>query len=199
MPNADPSTPSSLSCLHAREYIEASRLIAGPLVANVSKIGCESNVNTTAFCLCLPGMDVHWENPYISEPLRGRQRLQPAENQSTKMIRNLAICLSFSCLVVSRLRATRPANDTMVQRPRCVQHWRRWEDDLTHVSAWYRDQWVNFNGGPVTTLINVHSNVDFIPGALGLQLYQDEIGQEPTPWSSSATHIVLRRSPTVPS
>ena len=31
---------------------------------------------------------------------------------------------------------------------------------------------------PVTTMINIHSNVDFIPGALGFQLYQDEIGQE---------------------
>ena len=34
------------------------------------------------------------------------------------------------------------------------------------------------NGAPVTTMINVHSNVDFIPGALGFQVYQDEIGQE---------------------
>ena len=34
------------------------------------------------------------------------------------------------------------------------------------------------NGAPVTTMINVHSNVDFIPGTLGFQVYQDEIGQE---------------------
>ena len=95
------------------------------------------------------------------------------------MIRNLAICLSFSCLVVSQAfgqqdpQMTQWFNDLAAFNIGAAG-----EDNLTHVSAWYRDQWVNFNGGPVTTLLNVHSNVDFIPGALGLQLYQDEIGQE---------------------
>ena len=52
------------------------------------------------------------------------------------------------------------------------------EDNLTHVNAWHRDQWGGVFGAPVTTMLNIHSNVDFIPGALGVQLYQDEIGQE---------------------
>ena len=95
------------------------------------------------------------------------------------MIRNLAICLSLSCLVVSQAfgqqdpQMTQWFNDLAAFNIGAAG-----EDDLTHDSAWYRDQWVNFNGGPVTTLLNVHANVDFIPGALGLQLYQDEIGQE---------------------
>jgi type IX secretion system PorP/SprF family membrane protein len=124
-------------------------------------------------------MDAHCENPYISQPLRGRQREQPAENQSTKMIRNLAICLSFSCLVVSQAFGQQDPQMTLWFNDLAAFNiGAAGEDNLTHVSAWYRDQWVNFNGGPVTTLLNVHSNVDFIPGALGLQLYQDEIGQE---------------------
>jgi type IX secretion system PorP/SprF family membrane protein len=52
------------------------------------------------------------------------------------------------------------------------------EDNLTHVNAWHRDQWGGVFGAPVTTMLNIHLNVDFIPGALGVQLYQDEIGQE---------------------
>ena len=126
-----------------------------------------------------PHADLHRENPYISEPLCGRQRQQPAENQSTKMIRNLAIFMSFSCLVASQAwgqqdpQMTQWFNDLAAFNIGAAG-----QDNLTHVSAWHREQWVGFNGSPTTTLLNVHSNVDFIPGALGLQLYQDEIGQE---------------------
>ena len=136
-------------------------------------------LHTTPFGLNRHTDDSHWENPYISEPLSGRQRQQPAENQSTKMIRNLAICLSFSCLVVSQAFGQQDPQMTLWFNDLAAFNiGAAGEDNLTHVSAWHREQWVNFNGAPTTTLLNVHSNVDFIPGALGLQLYQDEIGQE---------------------
>ena len=136
-------------------------------------------LHTTPFGLNRHTNDSHWENPYISKPLSGRQRQQPAENQSTKMIRNLAICLSFSCLVVSQAFGQQDPQMTLWFNDLAAFNiGAAGEDNLTHVSAWHREQWVNFNGAPTTTLLNVHSNVDFIPGALGLQLYQDEIGQE---------------------
>jgi type IX secretion system PorP/SprF family membrane protein len=121
----------------------------------------------------------HWENPYISQPLRESQMDQPAENQRNKMIRNIAIGLGLACLTVGQASAQ--------QDPQMTQWFNdlaafnigaAGEDNLTHVNAWYRNQWMGVNGAPVTTMINVHSNVDFIPGALGFQLYQDEIGQE---------------------
>ena len=95
------------------------------------------------------------------------------------MIRNISICLALACLSVA------PAFGQ--QDPQMTQWFNdlaafnigaAGEDDLTHVNAWYRNQWMGVNGAPVTTMINAHTNVDFIPGALGLQLYQDEIGQE---------------------
>jgi type IX secretion system PorP/SprF family membrane protein len=121
----------------------------------------------------------HWENPYISQPLRSRVAVQPAENQRNKMIRNIAIGFGLACLTLGQASAQ--------QDPQMTQWFNdlaafnigaAGEDDLTHVNAWYRDQWMGVYGAPVTTMINVHSNVDFIPGALGLQIYQDEIGQE---------------------
>jgi len=121
----------------------------------------------------------HWENPYISQPLRESQMDQPAENQRNKMIRNIAIGLGMACLTFGQASAQ--------QDPQMTQWFNdlaafnigaAGEGDLTHVNAWYRNQWMGVNGAPVTTMINVHSNVDFIPGALGFQVYQDEIGQE---------------------
>jgi type IX secretion system PorP/SprF family membrane protein len=95
------------------------------------------------------------------------------------MIRNLAIGFGFACLISGQAFAQ--------QDPQFTQWFNdlaafnigaAGEDDLTHVNAWYRNQWMGVNGAPVTTMINVNSNVDFIPGAIGVQLYQDEIGQE---------------------
>jgi type IX secretion system PorP/SprF family membrane protein len=121
----------------------------------------------------------HWENPYISQPLFVRSEAQPAENQQNKMIRNISICLVFACLSVGQAfgqqdpQMTQWFNDLAAFNIGAAG-----EDDLTHVNAWYRNQWSGVNGAPVTTMLNVHSNVDFIPGALGFQVYQDEIGQE---------------------
>ena len=122
---------------------------------------------------------VHLKNPYISQPLRDRQRTQPAENQTTKMIRNLAICLSFLCLIAgTALGQQDPQMTQWFNDLAAFNIGAAGEDHLTHVNAWYRQQWVGFDNAPATTLLNVHSKVDFIPGALGLQLYQDQIGFE---------------------
>ena len=121
----------------------------------------------------------HWENPYISQPLRVRKESQPAENQRNKMIRNISICLVLACLSVAQAfgqqdpQMTQWFNDLAAFNIGAAG-----EDDLTHVNAWYRNQWMGVNGAPITTMINVNTKAGFIPGALGLQLYQDEIGQE---------------------
>ena len=121
----------------------------------------------------------HWNCPYISQPVRACAVAQPAENQRNKMIRNITLGVFAFVLAVGQMTAQ--------QDPQMTQWFNdlaafnigaAGEDDLTHANAWYRNQWVGVNGAPVTTMINVHSNVDFIPGALGFQVYQDEIGQE---------------------
>ena len=95
------------------------------------------------------------------------------------MIRNISICLAFACLTVApALGQQDPQMTQWFNDLAAFNIGAAGEDDLTHVNAWYRNQWMGVNGAPVTTMINAHSNVDFIPGALGLQLYQDEIGQE---------------------
>lgn len=150
------------------------------MVADLPKIGVSmveySNTSTAQSGPQQPG---HWENPYISEPLRMRSEVQPAENQRNKMIRNISICLAFVCLTVApALGQQDPQMTQWFNDLAAFNIGAAGEDNLTHVNAWYRDQWMGVNGAPVTTMINAHSNVDFIPGALGLQLYQDEIGQE---------------------
>jgi type IX secretion system PorP/SprF family membrane protein len=105
--------------------------------------------------------------------------VQPAENQRNKMIRNIAIGFGLACLTFGQ--ATAQQDPQMTQWFNDLAAFNigaAGEDELTHVNAWYRNQWMGVNGAPVTTMINVHSNVDFIPGALGFQVYQDEIGQE---------------------
>ena len=95
------------------------------------------------------------------------------------MIRNISICLAFVCLTVApALGQQDPQMTQWFNDLAAFNIGAAGEDNLTHVNAWYRDQWMGVNGAPVTTMINAHSNVDFIPGALGLQIYQDEIGQE---------------------
>ncbi|MGB1099758.1 MAG: type IX secretion system membrane protein PorP/SprF, partial [Flavobacteriales bacterium] len=95
------------------------------------------------------------------------------------MIRNISICFAFACLTVApALGQQDPQMTQWFNDLAAFNIGAAGEDDLTHVNAWYRNQWMGVNGAPVTTMINAHSNVDFIPGALGLQLYQDEIGQE---------------------
>ena len=121
----------------------------------------------------------HKENPYISQPLRSCLEAQSAENQRNKMIRNISICLAFACLTVVKAfgqqdpQMTQWFNDLAAFNIGAAGN-----DDLTHVNFWYRDQWSGVNGAPVTTMLNAHTKVDFVPGAFGLQLYQDEIGQE---------------------
>jgi len=121
----------------------------------------------------------HWENPYISQPLRTCAENQPAENQRDKMIRNVFLGLCFATLTLGPVSAQQDPQFTQwFNDLAALNIGAAGQDDLVHVNAWYRNQWMGLNKAPVTTMINVHSAVDFIPGALGFQLYQDEIGQE---------------------
>ena len=150
------------------------------MVANVPKIG----LSMFEFRNTRPTQSErqalrHKENPYISQPLRSCLEAQSAENQRNKMIRNISICLAFACLTVVKAfgqqdpQMTQWFNDLAAFNIGAAGN-----DDLTHVNIWYRDQWSGVNGAPVTTMLNAHTKVDFVPGAFGLQLYQDEIGQE---------------------
>lgn len=150
------------------------------MVADLPKIGVSMfEYSNTPSAQSGPQRPGHWENPYISQPLCVRSEVQPAENQRNKMIRNISICFAFACLTVApALGQQDPQMTQWFNDLAAFNIGAAGEDDLTHVNAWYRNQWMGVNGAPVTTMINAHSNVDFIPGALGLQLYQDEIGQE---------------------
>jgi len=135
-----------------------------------------SNTTSTQSGRNRPG---HWENPYISQPLRARKEAQPAENQRNKMIRNIAIGFGLACLTLGQaLGQQDPQMTQWFNDLAAFNIGAAGEDDLTHVNAWYRNQWMGVNGAPVTTMINVNTKAGFIPGALGVQLYQDEIGQE---------------------
>ena len=121
----------------------------------------------------------HWENPYISELLHCRVVVQPAENQRNNMIRNLAVVMGLTLLFTVQASAQQdPQLTQWFNDPAAFNIGAAGETDLTHVNAWYRNQWMGVNGAPVTTMLNLHTRVDFVPGALGVQLYQDEIGQE---------------------
>ena len=52
------------------------------------------------------------------------------------------------------------------------------QSDLTNVNAFYRNQWVGLDRAPVTTLMNVDTRLGDSPFGLGLQFYQDELGNE---------------------
>ena len=52
------------------------------------------------------------------------------------------------------------------------------QSNLSNISAFYRQQWVGINHSPVTTLLNFDSRFNDGPFGIGVQLYQDEIGNE---------------------
>ena len=52
------------------------------------------------------------------------------------------------------------------------------QSNLTNINAFYRNQWFGLDRAPVTTLLNVDGKLGFMPGAFGVQFYQDELGQE---------------------
>jgi hypothetical protein len=52
------------------------------------------------------------------------------------------------------------------------------QSNLTHVNGFYRNQWVGLERAPVTSLLNADGKLGFMPGAFGVQFYQDELGFE---------------------
>jgi type IX secretion system PorP/SprF family membrane protein len=52
------------------------------------------------------------------------------------------------------------------------------QSNLTNINGFYRNQWNGLDRSPVTSLLNVDGKVGFIPGAFGVQFYQDELGHE---------------------
>lgn len=50
--------------------------------------------------------------------------------------------------------------------------------DLTQINGFYRNQWVSLDRAPVTSLLNANGQLGFMPGAFGVQFYQDELGFE---------------------
>ena len=52
------------------------------------------------------------------------------------------------------------------------------QSELTNVNGFYRNQWMNLDRAPVTSLFNIDGKLNFMPGAFGIQFYQDELGHE---------------------
>jgi type IX secretion system PorP/SprF family membrane protein len=50
------------------------------------------------------------------------------------------------------------------------------QSNLTNINAFYRQQWVSLSGAPETILLNVDTRFGESPFGMGLQFYQDEIG-----------------------
>ncbi len=52
------------------------------------------------------------------------------------------------------------------------------QTNLTNINAFYRQQWVGIERRPVTTLLNFDTKFGEGPIGMGVQLYQDDIGNE---------------------
>ncbi|HIG58409.1 MAG TPA: type IX secretion system membrane protein PorP/SprF [Flavobacteriales bacterium] len=52
------------------------------------------------------------------------------------------------------------------------------QSELTNINGFYRNQWSGLDRSPVTSLLNIDGELGFIPGAFGIQFYQDELGFE---------------------
>ena len=50
------------------------------------------------------------------------------------------------------------------------------QNNLTNINAFHRQQWVSLDRAPVTTLLNLDSRFGHSPFGIGVQFYQDEIG-----------------------
>ena len=151
------------------------------MVANLSKAGMmtrDTNCRQSTQ-QCGPEFRTHLENPYISQPLDYCLETQPAVNQRDKMIRNLFFGVLLACLFWGQALGQ--------QDPQLTQ----WYNDhaaynigasgfgnLTTATAYKRSQWTGLNKSVETTLINVNGQLGFIPGALGVQFYDDQIGNE---------------------
>ena len=151
------------------------------MVANLSKtrmtMPSHSSLHAPLESVAVPGL--HWKNPYISQPLDCRLETQPAVNQRDKMIRNLLSGVCLACLLVG--------NAFGQQDPQLTQ----WYNDhaaynigaagfgnLTTATAFKRSQWTGLNKSVETTLLNINGQLGFVPGAVGIQFYDDQIGNE---------------------
>jgi len=120
----------------------------------------------------------------ISEKLRifphsvNAETCENFENQRVNMIRTY---LSALLLVVfaSSLSAQQDPQFTQWYMDHAMSNIAAaGQSDLTNINGFYRNQWSGLDRSPVTSLLNVNGKLGFMPGAFGVQFYQDELGFE---------------------
>ena len=106
------------------------------------------------------------------------------------MIRNLAVVMGFALLFTVQASAQQdPQLTQWFNDPAAFNIGAAGETDLTHVNAWYRNQWMGVNGAPVTTMLNLHTKVDRARH-LVFNCTRMKSARKATPWSSWATRTI---------
>jgi len=100
------------------------------------------------------------------------------ENQRVNMMRSYITALLF-VVFASSMSAQQDPQFTQWYMDHVVSNIAAaGQSDLTNINGFYRNQWNGLDRSPVTSLLNVDGQVGFIPGAFGIQFYQDELGYE---------------------
>ena len=100
------------------------------------------------------------------------------ENQRINMIRSF-LSMFVMVLFVASLSAQQDPQFTQWYMDHAMSNIAAaGQSNLTHVNGFYRNQWVGLERAPVTSLLNADGKLGFMPGAFGVQFYQDELGFE---------------------
>ena len=100
------------------------------------------------------------------------------ENQRVNMIRNYIYALLL-VVFASSMNAQQDPQFTQWYMDHVMSNIAAaGQSNLTNINGFYRNQWNGLDRSPVTSLLNVDGKVGFIPGAFGVQFYQDELGHE---------------------
>ena len=100
------------------------------------------------------------------------------ENQRVNMIRNYIYTLLL-VVFASSMNAQQDPQFTQWYMDHVMSNIAAaGQSNLTNINGFYRNQWNGLDRSPVTSLLNVDGKVGFIPGAFGVQFYQDELGHE---------------------
>lgn len=94
------------------------------------------------------------------------------------MIRSTIFTLALVVLTASMSAQQDPQFTQWFMDPVATNIAAAGQTELTNVNGFYRNQWVNLERAPITSLFNIDGKLNFMPGAFGIQFYQDELGHE---------------------
>lgn len=94
------------------------------------------------------------------------------------MIRSTIFTLAIVVLTASMSAQQDPQFTQWFMDPVATNIAAAGQTELTNVNGFYRNQWVNLERAPITSLFNIDGKLNFMPGAFGIQFYQDELGHE---------------------